>query len=137
MKRGHYYNQAEKAFKILNKFHTKMFDLGGEESEHWSDDFNCDESYLRRILEGPEGKDDEHFVKLENFDKQINMYDLNVQDYRDQIKYCRKRIAEEQAKKDKIKNEKNECLVEWNMDYKTIEKRLTKQYPEFIPVDNC
>ena len=34
MKRGHYYNQAEKAFKILDKFYTKMFDLGGEESEY-------------------------------------------------------------------------------------------------------
>ena len=110
-----------------------MFNLGGEESEHWSDDFNGDESYLRRILEGPMGKDDEHFVRLEKFDKQIHMCDLNVQDYRDQIKYCRKQIAEEQAKKDKIKNEKNECLVEWNMDYKTIEKRLTEQYPEFAP----
>ena len=133
MKRGHYLNQARKAFAILDKFHTKMFDLGGEESEHWSDDFNGDESYLRRILDGPMGKDDEHFVRLEKFDKQIHMCDLNVQDYRDQIKYCRKQIAEEQAKKDKIKNEKNECLVEWNMDYKTIEKRLTKQYPEFAP----
>ncbi len=98
-----------------------------------SDDFNCDESYLRRILDSPIGADDEHFVKLEKFDKQIHMCDLNVQDYRDQIKYCRKRIAEEQAQKDKIKNEKNECLVEWNMDYKTIEKRLTEQYPEFAP----
>ena len=42
MQRGHYLNQARKAFAILDKFHTKMFDLGGEESEHWSDDFNCD-----------------------------------------------------------------------------------------------
>ena len=133
MKRGHYLNQARKAFAILDKFHTKMFDLGGEESEHWSDDFNCDESYLRRILDGPMGSDDEHFVKLEKFDKQMHMCDLNVLDYKDQIKYCRKRIAEEQAKKDKIKNEKNECLVEWNMDYKTIEKRLTDMYPELAP----
>ena len=133
MKRGHYYNQAEKAFAILDKFHTTMFDLGGEESEHWSDDFNCDESYLRRILEGPEGKDDEHFVKLENFDKQINMYDLNVQEYRDQIKYCRKRIAEEQTRKEKLQKEKQEMIVEFDMDYKTIENRLTKEFPEFIP----
>ena len=73
MKRGHYLNQARKAFAILDKFHTKMFNLGGEESEHWSDDFNGDESYLRRILEGPMGKDDEHFVRLEKFDKQIHM----------------------------------------------------------------
>jgi len=137
MKRGHYYNQAQKAFKILDKFHTKMFDLGGEESEHWSDDFNGDESYLRRILEGPMGKDDEHFVKLEQFDTQINRCDLNVKDFKEQIKYLKKQIAREQARKDNIQKEKTECIVEWNMDYKTIEKRLTRQYPEFIPVDNC
>ena len=133
MKRGHYYNQAEKAFKILDKFHTKMFDLGGEESEYWSDAFNCDESYLRRILEGSMGKDDEHFVKLEQYDRQAHMCDLNVKDYKEQIKYLRKQIAREQARKDNIQKEKNECIVELNMDYKTIEKRLTKQYPEFAP----
>ena len=133
MKRGHYYNQAEKAFKILDKFHTKMFDLGGEESEYWSDDFNCDESYLRRILEGSMGKDDEHFVKLEQFDNQLKRCDDWVKDFKEQIKYLRKQIAREQARKDNIQKEKNECIVEWNMDYKTIEKRLTKQYPEFAP----
>ena len=133
MKRGHYLNQARKAFAILDKFHTKMFDLGGEESEHWSDDFNCDESYLRRILDGPMGADDEHFVKLEQFDKRIHTCDLDIQDYKEQIKYLRKQIAVSQTKKDNFIKEKNECLVEWNMDYKTIEKRLTKQYPEFAP----
>jgi hypothetical protein len=135
MKRGHYYNQAEKAFKILDKFHTKMFDLGGEESEYWSDDFNCEESYLRRILEGSMGKDDEHFVKLEQYDRQAYMCDLNVQDYKEQIKYLKKQIAREKARKDNIQKEKNECIVEWNMDYKTIEKRLTEKYPEFIPTN--
>ena len=133
MKRGHYYNQAEKAFKILDKFHTKMFDLGGEESEHWSDDFNCDESYLRRILEGPMGKDDEHFVKLEKFDRQMHMCDLEIKDYKEQINYLKDQIAREKQRKENIQKEKTECLVEWNMDYKTIEKRLTKQYPEFAP----
>ena len=133
MKRGHYLNQARKAFAILDKFHTKMFDLGGEESEHWSDDFNCDESYLRRILDGPMGADDEHFVKLEQFDRMAHTCDYHIKDYKEQIKYLRKQIAREQARKDNIQKEKTECLVEWNMDYKTIEKRLTKQYPEFAP----
>ena len=133
MKRGHYLNQARKAFAILDKFHTKMFDLGGEESEHWSDDFNCDESYLRRILDGPMGADDEHFVKLEKYDIAAYNCDCHIKDYKEQIKYLRKQIAREQARKDNIQKEKNECLVEWNMDYKTIEKRLTKQYPEFAP----
>ena len=133
MKRGHYLNQARKAFAILDKFHTKMFDLGGEESEHWSDDLNCDESYLRRILDGPMGADDEHFVKLEKCDKMIHTCDSYIKDYKQQIKYLKKQIATEQSKKKNIEFEKNECLVEWNMDYKTIEKRLLKQYPEFAP----
>ena len=111
MKRGHYYNQAEKSFKILDKFHTKMFDLGGEESEHWSDDFNCDESYLRRILDGPMGADDEHFVKLENYDRNIELCDHDVNYYREQIKCFRKKIAREQDRKDNIQKEKTECLV--------------------------
>ena len=131
MKRGHYYNQAEKAFKILDKFHTKMFDLGGEQSEHWSDEFNCRESDLRRSLDA--GKDDESFVLLEHQDRKMNTCDLNIQDYRDQIKYCRKRIAEEQTRKDKLQKKKQEMIVEFDMDYKTIEKRLLKEFPEFAP----
>ena len=131
MKRGHYYNQAEKAFKILDKFHTKMFDLGGEQSEHWSDEFNGRESDLRRSLDA--GKDDESFVLLEHQDKKMNTCDLNIKDYKDQIKYLRKRIAEEQTRKDKLWNEKQEMIVEFDMDYKTIEKRLTREFPEFIP----
>ena len=131
MKRGHYYNQAEKAFKILDKFHTKMFDLGGEQSEHWSDEFNGRESDLRRSLEA--GKDNESFVLLEHQDRKINTCDLNIKDYKDQIKYLRKRIAEEQTRKDKLWNEKQEMIVEFDMDYKTIEKRLTREFPEFIP----
>ena len=131
MKRGHYYNQAEKSFKILDKFHTKMFDLGGEKSEHWSDDFNSRESDLRRSLEA--GKDNESFVLLEHQDRKINTCDLNIKDYKDQIKYLRKRIAEEQTRKDKLRNEKQEMIVEFDMDYKTIEKRLLKEFPEFAP----
>ena len=131
MKRGHYLNQARKAFAILDKFHTKMFDLGGEKSEHWSDDFNSRESDLRRSLEA--GKDNESFVLLEHQDRKINTCDLNIKDYKDQIKYLRKRIAEEQTRKDKLRNEKQEMIVEFDMDYKTIEKRLTREFPEFIP----
>jgi hypothetical protein len=131
MKRGHYLNQARKAFAILDKFHTKMFDLGGEESEHWSDDFNVRESDLRRSLEA--GKDDESFVLLEHQDRKMNTCNLNIKDYKDQIKYLRKRIAEEQTRKDKLWNEKQEMIVEFDMDYKTIENRLTREFPEFIP----
>ena len=38
MKAGHYLRWAEKSFDILTKFHGRMFDLGGEESDLWSDD---------------------------------------------------------------------------------------------------
>ena len=131
MKRGHYLNQARKAFAILDKFHTKMFDLGGEESEHWSDDFNGRESCLRRSLEA--GKDDVAFVKLEQYDRRINMCDQDIKDYKEQIKYLRKKIAREQTRKDNIQKEKLDCILEWDMDYKTIEKRLLKEFPEFAP----
>ena len=63
----------------------------------------------------------------------MNTCDLNIKDYKDQIKYLRKRIAEEQTRKDKLRNEKQEMIVEFDMDYKTIEKRLTREFPEFIP----
>ena len=63
----------------------------------------------------------------------MNTCDLNIKDYKDQIKYLRKRIAEEQTRKDKLWNEKQEMIVEFDMDYKTIEKRLTREFPEFIP----
>ena len=79
------------------------------------------------------GKDDEHFVKLEVYDINIKLCDHDIEYYREQIKNLRKKIKWQQDRKNKLQKEKNECLVEWNMDYKTIEKRLTKQYPEFAP----
>ena len=51
MKAGHYYAWAEKSFAILEKFHTRMFELGGEQSKHWDDDLNCRHHDLERALE--------------------------------------------------------------------------------------
>ena len=62
MKAGHYLNRAEKAYEILNKFHTKMFELGGEESEHWCDELNHWERILRQAITW--GKDSEEFTIL-------------------------------------------------------------------------
>ena len=51
MKAGHYLKWAEKSFKILDKFHGRMYELGGEESGMWSDDLNCRHHDLERALE--------------------------------------------------------------------------------------
>ena len=129
MKRGHYYNQAEKAFKILDVFHTKMFNLGGEESEHWSDDFNCRETDLRRSLEA--GKDDYSFVQLEKQDAKINTCTWNIESYQEQIKLLRKSIKAETFRKKKMQSEKKSMIKNFDMDYKTIKQRLTQEFPEF------
>ena len=68
------------------------------------------------------GKDDVAFVKLEQYDRRINMCDQDIKDYKEQIKYLRKKIAREQTRKDNIQKEKLDCILEWDMDYKTIEK---------------
>ena len=85
MKAGHYLNRAEKAYEILNKFHTKMFDLGGEESEHWCDELNHWERILRQAITW--GKDSEEFTILEQQDDKIDSCDGYIKDYQNQIDY--------------------------------------------------
>jgi len=131
MKRGHYYNQAEKAFKILDKFHTKMFDLGGEESEHWSDDFNGRESCLRRSIEA--GKDDNAFVLLEKHDEKISDNEGIIEYYEQKLKDIRKKIKHHKQRKIDLQEQKVSLIKEFDMDYKTIEKRLLQEFPEFTP----
>jgi len=130
MKAGHYLNRAEKAYEILNKFHTKMFELGGEESEHWCDELNHWERILRQAITW--GKDSEEFQILEKQDDKIQAKDEFIKDLEEQIKYLKiKKIKHIQYKLDLIK-EKEDLLVEFNVDHKNIEKRLSEQYPEFI-----
>ena len=130
MKAGHYLNRAEKAYEILNKFHTKMFDLGGEESEHWCDELNHWERILRQAITW--GKDSEEFQILEKQDDKIQAKDEFIKELEEQIKYLKiKKIKHIQYKLDLIK-EKEDLLVEFNVDHKNIEKRLSEQYPEFI-----
>ena len=129
MKAGHYLNRAEKAYEILNKFHTKMFELGGEESEHWCDELNHWERILRQAITW--GKDSEEFQILEKQDDKIQAKDEFIKDLEEQIKYLKiKKIKHIQYKLDLIK-EKEDLLVEFNVDHKNIEKRLSQSYPEF------
>ena len=130
MKAGHYLNRAEKAYEILNKFHTKMFELGGEESEHWCDELNHWERILRQAITW--GKDSEEFQILEKQDKKINSCDDYIKDYQNQINYLKTQIKKTKQHKFNLVKEKEDLLVEFNVDHKNIEKRLSQSYPEFI-----
>ena len=129
MKAGHYLNRAEKAYEILNKFHTKMFDLGGEESEHWCDELNHWERVLRQAIEW--GKDSEEFQILEKQDRKIHSCNYYLKDYQNQINYLKTLIKKTKQQKVDLLKEKEDLLVEFNVDHKNIEKRLSESYPEF------
>ena len=129
MKAGHYLNRAEKAYEILNKFHTKMFELGGEESEHWCDELNHWERVLRQAIEW--GKDSEEFTVLEQQDDKIDSCDGYIKDYQKQINYLKTLIQKTKQRKVDLIKEKEDLLVEFNVDHKNIEKRLSQSYPEF------
>ena len=130
MKAGHYLNRAEKAYEILNKFHTKMFELGGEESEHWCDELNHWERILRQAITW--GKDSEEFTILEQQDDKIDSCDGYIKDYQKQINYLKTLIQKTKQRKVDLIKEKEDLLVEFNVDHKKIEKRLSQSYPEFI-----
>tara|TARA_R100000781_G_scaffold560_1_gene985 strand:- start:20938 stop:21330 length:393 start_codon:yes stop_codon:yes gene_type:complete len=129
MKAGHYLNRAEKAYEILNKFHTKMFELGGEESEHWCDELNHWERVLRQAIEW--GKDSEEFQILEKQDRKIHSCNYYLKDYQNQINYLKTLIKKTKQQKVDLLKEKEDLLVEFNVDHKNIEKRLSQSYPEF------
>ncbi len=129
MKAGHYLNRAEKAYEILNKFHTKMFELGGEESEHWCDELNHWERVLRQAIEW--GKDSEEFTVLEQQDDKIDSCDGYIKDYQNQINYLKTLIKKTEQRKVDLYKERLDLLKEYNIDHLTIEKRLSESYPEF------
>ena len=130
MKAGHYLNRAEKAYEILNKFHTKMFELGGEESEHWCDELNHWERILRQAISW--GKDSEEFQILEKQDRKIHSCNYYLKDYQNQINYLKTLIKKTKQQKVDLLKEKEDLLIEFNVDHKNIEKRLSQSYPEFI-----
>ena len=129
MKAGHYLNRAEKAYEILNKFHTKMFELGGEDSEHWCDELNHWERVLRQAIEW--GKDSEEFQILEKQDRKIHSCNYYLKDYQNQIDYLKTLIKKTEQRKVDLYKERLDLLKEYNIDHLTIEKRLSESYPEF------
>ena len=140
MKAGHYLKWAEKSFKILDKFHGRMFDLGGEESDLWSDDLNCRFYDLERALDDDNydrlGYDRQgYFLQLQRKDESIQGCDDRVKYYLDEIKNLKDKIKRTKEKKESLKTEKDKMILDFDMDYKTIEKRLSQEFPEFIPVD--
>ena len=140
MKAGHYLKWAEKSFKILDKFHGRMYELGGEESGMWSDDLNCRHHDLERALEDDnydrEGYDrNGYFFQLQLKDSSIKNCDDRVKYYLDEIKNLKDKIKRTKEKKENLKTEREEMILDFDMDYKTIEKRLSQEFPEFIPVD--
>ena len=130
MKAGHYLNRAEKAYEILNKFHTKMFELGGEESEHWCDELNHWERILRQAITW--GKDSEEFQLLEKQDEKILAKSQFIVELKDQIKYLKDQVKRHKQLETDLIKEREDLLVEFNLDHKNIEKRLSQSYPEFI-----
>ena len=132
MKRGHYFNWALKSLAIMQKFHSNMYYESGEPNEElWNDDLNGDERILDQITNWD--KDEETFVEAENFDIRLSRVDDQVKEYQSDIKYLKNRIKELKATKQKVKQERQTYLEENNLDYKTIEKRLTDMYPELAP----
>jgi len=137
MKAGHYLKWAEKAHKILNKFHSRMFELGGEESEYWSDDLNCRYYDLERSLNDDNydgwGYDrNGYFYQLEKTDDRIKGCDHQVQYFLDEIKNLKDRIKKTKEKKVELQKCRDKMIVDFDMDYKTIEARLSKEFPEFV-----
>ena len=121
MKAGHYYKWAEKSFKILDKFHSRMYELGGEESDLWSDDLNCDHHDLEMALEDdnydrwgydPNG----YFKRLENQDTKIKNCDWKVDSLKDQIRDLQTKIRNTKSKKSQLESEKLEMIKDFNMD---------------------
>lgn len=137
MKAGHYLKWAEKSFKILNKFHSRMFELGGEESDLWNDDLNCRFYDLERSLDDDNydrlGYDrNGYFYQLEKTDERIEDCDHLVLYYLDEIKNLKDKIKRTKEKKIELQKCREKMIVDFDMDYKTIEKRLSKEFPEFV-----
>ena len=107
------------------------YESGEPNDELWNDDLNGDERILDQITNWD--KDEETFVEAENFDIRLSRVDDQVKEYQSDIKYLKNRIKELKATKEKVRQERQTYLEENNLDYKTIEKRLTDMYPELAP----
>ena len=138
MKAGHYYAWAKKSFAILDKFHTRMYELweGSNETEHWDDDLNCRHHDLERALE-----DDNYdrtgywrqgyFYRLEATDSSIKACDPHIKKLQAEIKELQRQVKQTKARKESLKKHRLEMIKDFDMDYKTIEQRLRTTYPEY------
>ena len=81
-----------------------MYELGGEESDLWSDDLNCDHHDLEMALEDdnydrwgydPNG----YFKRLENQDTKIKNCDWKVDSLKDEIRNLQRKIRDTKSKK--------------------------------------
>jgi len=132
MKAGHYVNWGLKALEILQKFHSNMYHENGEPNDEiWNDDLNGDERILDQVTTW--GKDEVTFEEAAKYDDKLKYNSDLIKEYLDDIKMCRQRIKKLKQKKLEIINDKQKYLEENNLDYKTIEKRLTDMYPELAP----
>ena len=68
---------------------------------------------------------------LEKQDAKIHTSNCYIKDYEEQIKYCKERIKWQKKRTAQLKKEKEDLLIEFNVDHKNIEKRLSEAYPEF------
>ncbi len=140
MKAGHYYAWAKKSFAILDKFHTRMYELweGSNETEHWDDDLNCRHHDLERALEdnfdrtgywkqGP-------FWHLQETDSSIKACDPHIKKLQAEIRHLQEQVKQTKARKESLKKYRLEYIKDHDMDYKAIEKRLSQEYPEFVEV---
>ena len=140
MKAGYYLKWAEKAFNILDKFNSRMYEIGGEQSHLWSDDHNSRHHDLERALEDDNydrlGYDRQgYFLQLQRKDESIQGCDDRVKYYLDEIKNLKDKIKRTKEKKVNLKTDKEKMILDFDMDYKAIEKRLSEDFPEFIPVE--
>ena len=51
---------------------------------------------------------------------------------KDQIRELQTKNINTKSKKSQLESEKLEMIKDFNMDYKTIEDRLSRNYPEFV-----
>ena len=117
-----------------------MYDLGGEESDLWNDDLNCRQADLNRALE-----DDNYdrtgywrqgyFYRLEATDSSIKACDPHIKKLQAEIKELQRQVKQTRARKESLKKHRLDMIKDFDMDYKTIYKRLCEEFPEFIPVD--
>ena len=60
-------------------------------------------------------------------------YDASkIKVYYDEIKNLKDKIKRTKQKKAELQKHREKMIVDFDMDYKTIEKRLSKEFPEFV-----